>query len=396
MTCETYPALPVKPKQSSTRAEVSVCIVSHNAYSTFSGSGKGHFGGVEWQTSVLARWLAGHGCNVSLLTWDEGGPPVETLEGIKVIKIAPPDAGLPGLRFFHPKWTGLVRAMRSADADVYYHNCCECVTGQVAHWCQRHAKKFVYSCASDAACETNLPGLKTGRDRMFYRYGLRRADVRIVQTTAQQEKLRRNFGVDAVVIPMPYAASGETKPAAPSNQRVLWLGRVCHVKRPDRLVDLATACPEIRFDMVGPVYSDEYARAVDQRAKQTPNITAHGQVGRERAASLYAAAACLCCTSEYEGFPNTFLEAWAHGLPVVSTFDPDGVIQRKNLGRVVRTVSEMAEAIRELRASPAVWREISENARRYVHETHRAEIVLPKFEQVLRDQANASHRQSLP
>src|SRR5271170_852387 len=118
--------MPPDRKAGAGQKQPSICIVSHNAYPTLAGRGKGHFGGVEWQTTLLARWLAKNGNRVSMLTWDEGGPVVEVIDAITVIKIAPPDAGLPGIRFFHPKWTGLVRAMRMAQADVYYHNCCEC------------------------------------------------------------------------------------------------------------------------------------------------------------------------------------------------------------------------------------------------------------------------------
>jgi glycosyltransferase involved in cell wall biosynthesis len=75
-------------------------------------------------------------------------------------------------------------------------------------------------------------------------------------------------------------------------------------------------------------------------------------------------------TSEIEGFPNTFLQAWVRGIPVVSFFDPDGVIQREGLGRTVASVEEMAAAVHRLAMDPQLWAEASARclaytARRY-------------------------------
>jgi len=361
--------------------KLSICIVSHNAYGAISGGRSGFIGGIEWQTSLTAKWFARRGHAVSFLTWDEGGPPEETFEGVRVIKICRQEAGLKGLRFFHPKWTSLARAMRRAGADLYYQNGGECATGQVALWCGRNQKPFVFSLASDADCDPALPELHW-QEKFLFRMGLRRASQVVAQTVTQSNRLREVFAVDSVVIPMPCPEppAGPLQPPLQAPRRVLWVGRICQVKRPDRLLDLAALCPELAFDLVGPFMDGDSSSAVRARAGAVPNLALHGGMPRERIHGFYDRASLLCCTSEYEGFPNTFLEAWSHGLPVISTFDPDGVIAKHNLGMVAEDIRDMQTAIRSLLASPARYQEISQNARRYFVENHKAGSVLPRFE----------------
>lgn len=362
----------------------SVCIVAHKAYGAFRGGHAGHIGGIERQTSMLAKWLAEKGHDVSFLTWDEGGPPIEVIDGVRLIKIARARAGIKGLRFFHPKWTGLMRAMRLADADVYYQNGSECVTGQAMMWCQRNGRGFVFSSACDTDCDPRMEYLSTALERRLFEYGLRHAHVRIVQTATQQEMLRKGFSLDSVVIPMPCPSPvpAPEPGAGSSSRRMLWLARVCRQKRPDLLLDIAEMCPEFHFDVAGPVYEDSYATEVRRRGERIANVTFHGPVNRDAVTAFYRKAAFLICTSDFEGFPNTFLEAWSHGLPILSTFDPDSIIQTHGLGQVFSDVKAMSAAIRSLTASPERYEEMSRNALRYFHENHRTEAVQPRYEEV--------------
>ena len=48
--------------------------------------------------------------------------------------------------------------------------------------------------------------------------------------------------------------------------------------------------------------------------------------------ALYDRAKVLVNTSDVEGFPNSYLQAWIRGVPVVTLIDPDGVIEREGLG----------------------------------------------------------------
>ena len=363
----------------------SICIVSHNAYGAISGGRSGFIGGVEWQTALTARWFAAHGYPVTLVTWNEGGPPEETIDDVRVLKVCAQDAGWPGLRFFHPKWTSLVRALRTADAAVYYHNCGECVTGQMALWCRQNRRPFVFSLASNADCDPRLPELKSGRERLLYRIGLRRADKVIAQTFTQQAQLRKHFGVEAEVIPMPCPgpANGEFQPPDVASRRVLWVGRISAVKRPDRFLDLAEQCPEMAFDLVGPFFEDSFSQAVRRRADRIPNVVVHGQIAKSGLGDFYRRAAVLCCTSDYEGFPNTFLEAWSYGLPVVSTFDPDDVIVKHRLGLVGRELSELRQALLALVTQQNLHAECSRRVRAYYEANHTMTAVMPRMERAM-------------
>lgn len=376
--------------------KLSICIVSHNAYGAIRGGNSGFIGGVEHQTSLLARWLAERGHKVTLLTWDEGGPSEEVVQGVRVLKICRANAGLPGMRFFHPRWTGLVAALREANAEVCYHNCGENVTGQIALWCHWQGKAFVFSSANETDCDAALPELPFWRDRWLYRYGLRRADRVIVQTETQRIMMKRNFGVDANVIPMPCPRPqriSQVRPKPMSN-RVLWVGRVCSQKRPDRLTEMAKLMPDLQFDLVGPHFDDAIARNALARAAGLANVRVHGPVSREKMGELYENAASLLCTSDYEGFPNTFLEAWSYALPIVSTFDPDGLIVGRRMGLVATAVDGLVHSIRELLGSTSLYATASANALSYFLDQHVADKVMPEFESALVEAAENVRREA--
>ena len=102
-----------------------ICFVAHFAYGALNNDASGHMGGVERQTAMMSKWLAAAGHDVSVVTWAEGPAGDEIIDGVKVVKVCSERAGLPAVRFFHPRWTSLNAALQRADADIYYHNCAE-------------------------------------------------------------------------------------------------------------------------------------------------------------------------------------------------------------------------------------------------------------------------------
>jgi glycosyltransferase involved in cell wall biosynthesis len=366
-------------------SEINVCFVAHSAYGEMAGGRSGEIGGIQRQQSLMARWLARRGHRVTMLTHDEGQPAEQVIDGVAIHKLHRKEAGMPGLRFFHPRWTGLLSGLARADAQVYYHNNAEYITGQVALWCRANQRRFVFSTAHDWDCEPALVHLPSWRERRLYKYGLTRADRLISQTATQQRMLQDGFGLPSTVIAMPCPLSSlppaglECRAEPP---RILWVGRIVENKRLELLLDVAEQAPELRFDVAGtPESGSSYGARVLQRAATLPNVQMRGRVARERMPALYRASLCLCCTATLEGFPNTFLEAWSEGTPIVSTFDPDSLIASRGLGVVGQTAAELLAGIRALTV-PASWRGASERSRAHFVNTHDPEIVMPQFERV--------------
>lgn len=367
-----------------------ICFVAHYAYGALAGIDSGHIGGIERQTSLMARWFAAHGYKVSMLTWDEGQEDGMEIDGIQVLKMCRRDAGMKGVRFFWPKWTSLCRAMKRANADIYYYNCGDLGLGQVVMWCRRHRRKAVYSVASDSSCDHKLLVLESLRERILYQYGLKNAVSVVVQTQRQQQMLHNGFGIDSNIIPMPslgFGTNGQIHPKTSKEfSQVLWVGRISKEKRFEWLLDIAEKCPEITFDVVGAANADsEYASALEKRAAEICNVNMHGRVLYTEMAKYYKRCHVLCCTSAYEGFPNTFLEAWSCGIPVISTFDPDNVISSHGLGFAVQDVEELLVRLREIIQSPETWLRASKAAKQYYLTNHTPEACLPKYERMFLD-----------
>jgi glycosyltransferase involved in cell wall biosynthesis len=233
---------------------------------------------------------------------------------------------------------------------------------------------------------------------MLYRYGLRHADHLIVQTRVQQQMIRDGFGRESTVIPMPCettadGAADSRRLAPPGQRRVLWVGRFSGEKRLEWLLELARRCPDLGFDVVGAANaSSAYAVELQERAGRLPNVVLHGRLPWAKVQTFYAGALCLCCTSAYEGFPNTFLEAWSWGTPVLSTVDPDGRVSGSGLGLVATNVDSLEAVLRRLTVDEALWTASSRSARRYFLDHHTLDAAMRRFEDVFRSVAGAGGR----
>jgi glycosyltransferase involved in cell wall biosynthesis len=327
---------------------------------------RGGVGGAERQQVMLAKALRRRGFDISMVVYDEGQPDGCAWDGITTYAAYRARAGFPGLRFIYPRWTGLWSALKRADADIYYLSCASMQLGVATLFARRYERKVVFRVASDMDCDQRLPFLGDWRHKALYLYGLRHADAVLAQTRKQQGMLARLGRSSTVAAPLSdLSVCGRDRNAR--DLGVLWVNNLRESKRADLLLELARSLPSVRFDMVGgPIIGHETSFKRTQRAAASlPNVRFHGFVPYEQTAALYARAQLLVSTSEIEGFPNTYLQAWASGTPVIAFFDPDETIARNQLGYVARTLEDMQLVTARLLTNDVEWAETSVRCRAY-------------------------------
>lgn len=365
-----------------------ICFVAPEAWPVFSGNSEiGVVGGAEVQQSILARLLAQAGYRVSMICLDYGQAPRAMIDGVTVYRAYRPDAGLPGLRFVHPRLTAMWQLMKEVDADIYYQRTASMLTGVVAAFCRRHHKRSVYAGASDPDFLPGQQDIRYRRDRWLFERGLATVDRLVVQNNTQQQSCLAHYGRDSVIIPSCYALPKETHPG--TRDSLLWVGTVTRHKRPELFLELAKYLPWFHFIMVGGPGSTPgnaaYFDAIRQAATALPNVEFTGFLPLRQVEPHFDRAAILVNTSLHEGVPTTFLQAWARGIPTVAFVDIGARLQGQPIYRVARQIDDAAEEIEQLFANEIYRQRMATRCLEYFTNTHSPAGTLAKYEQLFAD-----------
>jgi glycosyltransferase involved in cell wall biosynthesis len=363
----------------------SICFIGMDNYPVLNPDyGDRYFGGESVQQTLLARAFKAIGYDVSMIVMDYGQPAEERIDGIRVLRSYRQEAGIPVVRFVHPRITSIWKAMRQANADVYYHSCAGMITGLVARFCKTYDRRFVFRIAHDTDCIPGQQLIKYKRDRRIYEYGLRNADLVVAQGVNQQALLKDNYQLDSVVINMAVELPRESEEDSFSRD-ILWVNNLRQFKRPDLAVEMARRLPDFSMTMVGGEVAGNrslYDQTV-AAAAEVPNLRYDGAVSYHDIGQYFSSSRLFLNTSDTEGFPNSFLQAWIRGVPVVSFFDPDGLISSRGLGGVPESQDEMVDIVRNLLQDDEERTVVSSRARDFALQHYAPKAVASVYDEYL-------------
>jgi glycosyltransferase involved in cell wall biosynthesis len=181
-----------------------------------------------------------------------------------------------------------------------------------------------------------------------------------------------SFYDDTVVLSVPEMVSA-TPP--PQGARVLWAGRIDTEKRPDLLLEIARASPDLAYEVWGvPLLSD---RDVMEGILAQSNIVFRGAF--DGFANIdKSKVGCLLYTSAWDGTPNLLLEAMACGLACVSTAVggiPDLLAEGRGLLLSPDAPAEAyVDALRTLLGDRPAREAIVERSREYIRQERTRDV----------------------
>lgn len=215
-------------------------------------------------------------------------------------------------------------------------------------------------------------------------YALSSADCIIVQTESQREAITNHFGRSSVLIRNPANISPDSPQRwLPREQRefVLWIGRAdTFNKRPLLFLELATQCPDLAFLMI---VNNTDAKVFEiLQARRPSNLSIIEQVPHHEIWKHLRYARVFVNTSSFEGFPNTFLQSAALGVPIVSLeVDPDGMLSRQGCGICASgNPNILREAVVKLWGDPCAADTLANACHHYVLERHETNERIAEFE----------------
>ena len=157
---------------------------------------------------------------------------------------------------------------------------------------------------------------------------------------------------------------------------VLWVANFKEVKRPELFVQLAesfTGRDDLKFTMVGrPSERQHRFGELMERIKRTANLEYLGELSIEAVNQRMAQAAIHVNTSSFEGFPNTFIQAWAQGAVVVTlAVDPEEEgMEKLGIGVCAGSFERLKTTIAELAGAPQRRLEMADRAFAFAQANH--------------------------
>lgn len=371
----------------------SICMVSPFAEGTlYSGSGAAA-GGAERQFSLIGRSLSDQGWEVHFVIGEGRGEGTKADPRITIHRVPFRYLGGPKRHYLPDTWK-LIRTIKHTRADILALRSGGpfILAGLVLLRIMTHGKLVIWLQSDhDIDPEIYYPQEKTYIARLpkrIYTLGLRFTDLLISQTKRQGDMASRITGKKTVVMKNmagdPWGGRGTQKDIGrPDDGYVLWAGNTLPNKRMELALSIADLLPGIRFIIAANQMDEETLTITAREASKKKNVQIIGTVPPEQMERWFDGAGLLLNTSLAEGFPNTFLQAWSRGIPVVTAgVDPDGVISEHGLGAVVPvpqgregSAAALAEKVKSLVLDKNAREVIRSRVLTYIRENHSPERI---------------------
>ena len=343
-------------------------------------------GGAEIQSSYLMEYFKKEGHEPIYICYGDKTnlEPEETLEGVKLYRIKKPWKGFKQTQYWDK--SSLYKLLDREKPDILYQR----GDFHFSDLISRYGNKRGIPVVSAISMERHCQKVKIHYNHLLpldlldiYLRGsyFKKSTQILSQTEHQKRELKKNYGVESIVIP-----NAHPIPEGPfvknNNFQIIWVANIKPVKRPNLFVELARRMVDTNahFVMVGRPAKGKLQEEIDSAVDELGSLEYLGQVDPDETNRLIAKSLVLVNTSESEGFSNTFIQAWLRKTLVISmNTDPGDVLKNKSMGYLEPAIDGLEKRLRKLLDNPEKTELIVEKARKYSREKYDIEVVGKRY-----------------
>jgi len=206
---------------------------------------------------------------------------------------------------------------------------------------------------------------------------LKNATYLVTQNSFQQEQIKRRYGRNGIRIAQMTPEVDQLLIEKGDNTiNIVWIANLKELKRPEVFVKIAKSLNEnlnCQFYVIGHCPSS-YKSMIDDAEQNLRNFKYLGELSHNEVNDWLCKSHILINTSDYEGFSNTFVQAWMRKVIVLSmNSNPDNIIVNQMIGFICPSINEMKEKIESLIENREIRQEMSDLAYDYALENHSLE-----------------------
>ena len=365
-----------------------ICFISYYSYGLFNNLNNVPFGGAEVQISLLGRSIAkDQKIKINYLVGDFNQGSLEEFDQISIHKIyKKSNYKLPlfkGLQFS----LNLIKKIYQLGNDIYIQRAAGYQTGVIALACKIFGKKFIFMTASETDCNREFINSNKKIVGLLYLIGLKLADLVITQSNEHQRFLLENHGINAQILKSSYYL---TEYNNEGKNIILYVAtRLEPNKKPELFLKLANEIPTMKFVLIGkPIESHiEYSNKIIQESKLIDNLEYIPELRLMDIDKYYRRAKVFVSTSDFEGFPASFVQAMANSTPVLSlSVNPDDFLTKYGCGYYAKgDFIRLKKFLVKISNNPEELSKMSHKAYKYAKDNHDLEANTKIFIGLIKD-----------
>lgn len=169
--------------------------------------------------------------------------------------------------------------------------------------------------------------------------------------------------------------------------KIVWVANFKPLKQPEKFIEIAKHFKDrkdIQFIMIGGYKNSHYEQLIEEHS-YLENIQFLGAVSNDCVNQELDSTHILINTSDYEGFSNTFVQAWMREVVVLSlNSDPDNILTEQEIGFRCESIENMVSIISMLCSDKVQLEYMGKKSRSYAKNNHSIDRVYQSlFKQML-------------